>query len=67
MKALQVKYCYSEEEANEFLKTLSVDGLTCPRLHAIQYCPKASVSGNNDSIEGQCNVVAIIQYFVEVK
>ena len=67
MKALQVKYCYSEEEANEFLKTLSEDGATCPRLHTIQYYPKASVSGNNDSIEGRCNVVAIIQYSVEVK
>ena len=47
---LQVKYCYSEEELNDFLSTLNVTVQDdsgkllytpkCPRLQSIQYLPK---------------------------
>lgn len=73
MKRLQIKYCYSEEEANEFLKTLTVDDLKYPRLHSIQYCAKVSGDGvetekaNEDGITAQAQVnsdiIAVVQYF----
>lgn len=76
-KVLQIKYCYSEEEANEFLKTLTVDNLEFPRLHSIQYCSKVSGDGietaeaNAEGITAQAQVnsdiIAVVQYFVEVK
>ena len=77
MKRLQIKYCYSEEEANEFLKTLTVDNLEYPRLHAVQYCAKVSGDGieknyaDDDGVTAKAQVnsdiIAIVQYFVEVE
>lgn len=77
MKRLQIKYCYSEEEVNEFLKTLAVDNIGCPRLHTIQYCSKVSGDGveknyaDNDGVTAKAQVnsdiIAIVQYFVEVE
>ena len=77
MKRLQIKYCYSEAEANEFLKTLSVDNLGYPRLHTVQYCARVSGDGietaeaNAEGITAQAQVnsdiIAVVQYFVEVE
>ena len=77
MKRLQIKYCYSEEEANEFLKTLTIDSIDYPKLHSIQYCAKVSGDGveknyaddNGVTAKAQVNsdVIAIVQYFVEVE
>jgi hypothetical protein len=73
MKRFQIKYCYSEEEANEFLKTITVDDLKYPRLHSDQYYPRVSGDGvetekaNEDGITAQAKVnsdlIAVIQYF----
>ncbi len=77
MKRLQIKYCYSEAETNEFLKTLSVDNLEYPRLHTVQYCARVSGDGietaeaNAEGITAQAQVnsdiIAVVQYFVEVE
>ena len=60
---VQVKYCYTEEELNEFLKTLHTEAGLKPRLHSIQYCATVEGKGNNDSAEVGSSVVAIVQYF----
>lgn len=75
MKKLQIKYCYSEVEANEFLKTLNVDELKYPRLHSVQYCAKVNGNGietaeaNAEGITAQAQVnsdiIAVVQYFIE--
>ena len=53
MRKLKVKYCYSEEETNEFLKTLNIDKSDYPKLQSIQYLP----NGND--------IAAIVQYFTD--
>ena len=73
-KTLQVKYCYTEEELNEFLKTLTVNSVKLPSLHSIQYCARVS-GGDNVSFspDGEkevltsikSEVIAVVQYFVE--
>ena len=80
MKILQIKYCYTEDEANEFLKTLYVDNwekgeLAYPRLSNIQYCAKVQGDGveknfadeNGVTATAQVNsdIIAIVQYFIE--
>ena len=52
MRKLQIKYCYTEEETNNFLRTLSiglsgeVNGKTVsPTLQGIQYCAKVQGDG----------------------
>ena len=80
MKVLQIKYCYTEDEANEFLKTLYVDNwekgeLAYPRLFNIQYCAKVQGDGvetaeadeNGVTATAQVNsdIIAIVQYFIE--
>lgn len=70
MKYMQVKYCYSEEELNKFLKTFTIDteGLRPhTNLHSIQYCAAVEGKGNNDSAEVGSSVVAIVQYYIEKK
>ena len=76
MKKLQVKYCYSEEETNNFLLTLSVSNLEYPCLHSIQYMAKMHGDGGQeynadgelrDKISIGSDVIAMIQYFVEVE
>lgn len=77
MARLQVKYCYSEEETNDFLKTLTVGGVDYPRLHNIQYCAKVQGDGvetekadaNGVTAQAKVNsdVIAIVQYFVEIE
>ena len=75
MKKLQVKYCPTENELNEFLKTLSVTSLSCPYLHNIQYLPKvygngvetenADENGVTAKADVGCDIMAIVSYFVE--
>ncbi len=70
MRRLQVKYCTSEKELNEFLTTLNVDSTSVfPRLHNINYIVKpegeGTVSGEEGSATVGAEVIAIVQYFVE--
>lgn len=75
MKVLQVKYCPTEEELNKFLRTLSVSSMKYPYVHNIQYLPKVYGNGveknyaDKDGITATadvgCDIVAIVQYFVE--
>ena len=62
---VQVKYCFSEEELNNFLKTLHVAGDLLPRLHTIQYM--ANVRGDVQEDKGSISnsVIAMVQYFIE--
>lgn len=72
MTRLQIKYCNTEEEANEFLKTLSVSvgptssGFGSNKLHTIQYCAGVHGNSTNDDISINSGITAIIQFFVEV-
>ena len=76
MKKLQVKYCPTEKELNDFLKTLSVTSLDYPYLHNIQYLPKVYGNGvetdepNAEGVTAKadvgCDIIAIVSYFVEV-
>ena len=51
MRKLQIKYCYTEDEANNFLRALSlslgeVNGkVAYPVLNGIQYCAKVQGDG----------------------
>ena len=75
MKVFQIKYCHSEEETNEFLKTLHVEELKYPRLHSVQYCARVSGNGvetqyaNAEGITAQAqidsDVIAVVQYFIQ--
>lgn len=67
MEKLQVKFCHSLDELNEFLKTLSVTNSTCPHLHTIQYLPDMSAKGNVDIFDINSSVVSIVQYFVDIE
>lgn len=71
MERLQVKYVKTEEELNEFLKTLHVyekyGEKKYPVLGSIQYVGLVSCEGNNDSIKAGTNVMAAVQYFIEVE
>ena len=71
MIKLQVKYCYSEEELNNFLLTLNLDikykdtsdvvCADCPRLQGIQYLPKVKGTGGdyyNEDGEKMCRAEA---------
>lgn len=70
---LQVKYCYSEEEVNDFLKTLHTQASLTPRLHNISYMADVHGKGGQEyDIDGNLrdkmsisnDIVAIVQYFV---
>ena len=79
MKKLQVKYCYSETELNEFLLTLGVSGVETaigrPMLHSVQYCPRQTgksfdyytEDGQKSEISITGGVIAIVQYLIEVE
>lgn len=74
MKKLKIKYCYSEEETNQFLERLFLDELY-PRLHSIQYMARVQGDGveknyaddNGVTATAQVNsdIIAVVQYFVE--
>jgi len=81
VRKLQIKYCYTEDEANDFLRTLSIDAVNgravYPVLSAIQYCAKVQGDGyeniNAEPDTGitakakvESELIAIIQYFIEV-
>lgn len=78
MKRLQVKYCPTEKELNDFLKTLNVSGLSTeyPYIHNIQYLPKVHGDGvetkeaDEEGVTAKanvgCDIVAIVSYFVHV-
>ncbi len=81
MRKLQIKYCYTEDEANDFLRTLSLDAVNgravYPALSGIQYCAKVQGDGyeniNAEPDTGitakakvESEIIAIIQYFIEV-
>ena len=82
MKILQIKYCYSEQEANDFLKTLHVDNwekgeLAYPRLANVNYMARVQGDGveknyaDNEGVTAKAQVnsdiIAIVQYFIEVE
>ncbi len=62
---IQVKYCYSEEELNEFLKTLHTDAALAPRLHNIQYLPNVNGEGDDSKVSISNSVIAIVQYWTK--
>lgn len=59
---VQTKYCYTEQELNDFLNTLHTSDLYC-----IQFLPVAQVSGTNDSVDGSSRIVGIVEYFARVR
>ena len=65
-KILQVKYVTSEQELNDFLKTLSVNSLDkeYPKLQAVQYIAQLNYKGTAEDIDVQTRVLAAVQYFV---
>ncbi len=75
MVMLQVKYCYTEEELNTFLGTLSINSNEYPRLQGIQYLPKVYGNGieteraDKDGITAKADVgsevTAIVSYLVK--
>ena len=75
MKRLQVKYCSTEKELNEFLKTLSITSMEYPYIHNIQYLPKvygngvetekADENGVTAKADVGSDIMAIVSYFVE--
>lgn len=71
MVKLQIKYCYSEEELNNFLLGLNLDTrytnqndivfADCPRLQGIQYLPKVKGDAHeyyNEDGEKMCKAEA---------
>ena len=78
MKTLQIKYCYTEEDANQFLKKFDLgNDVVYPRLQSIQYCNKVNgdavdlAEATVDGITGHgfvnSDIIAIIQYVDEVQ
>ena len=80
MKRLQIKYCYSEQEANEFLMTLACDNweegkIAYPRLANVQYMANMHGHGietedaDEEGVKAKVtignDIIAIVQYFVE--
>lgn len=63
---LQVKYVTSEQELNDFLKTLHVYGkdedLHFPKLQSIQYIAQLNYKGNAEDIDVATRVLAAVQY-----
>ena len=62
---IQVKYCYSEEELNSFLKTLHTDASLAPRLHNIQYMTNVNGQGDDSKVSISNSVIAIVQYWTK--
>lgn len=70
MKRLQIKYCYTEEETNEFLKTLPcvADGeYNKNKLYSIQFINKVEGNGTETSCKVGTDVIAIVEYFVDME
>lgn len=75
-RIVQVKYCYTEEELNEFLKTLNFSTLsdTSPTLFNIQYMANMHGDGvekhyaDNEGIIAKVtignDIIAMVQYIV---
>ena len=70
---MQVKYCYSEESLNAFLKTLHTDASLSPKLHSIQYMADVHGKGGQeydsdgnlrDNMSISNDIVAIVQYWI---
>lgn len=68
MLRCQVKYCYSEEELNEFLLTINMgkDWAT-PYLQNIQYMANMHIKGKKDVVDGASDVIAIVHYIIDVQ
>ena len=82
MKRLQIKYCYSEKETNEFLMTLACDNweegkIAYPRLANVQYMANVRGDGvqteeaNDNGVVANMtinnDIIAIVHYFIEVE
>ena len=76
MTRLRVKYCYYEDELNDFLKTLEVDSpTTYPKLHLIHYLPHMRGDGYETAVADDSgitaratvdnDIIAVVQYFVK--
>ena len=72
-KIFKVKYCYSEEELNEFLATMPFDIVyldenkeketAISKLHSITYVPSCNGGGNDESVDYKTDIVAVVQYW----
>ena len=58
---LQVKYCYSETELNDFLATLHVNS-ELPKVHNISFIPQCTASDEEKTVQIGCEIIAIVQY-----
>ena len=70
MKILKVKYCYSEEELNEFLYKLPFlpveDGDKTKEvsfLYRITYMPAPAGVGTSKKVDYKTGIVAIVEYW----
>ena len=61
---IQVKYCYSESDLNQFLSTLSVE-TGYPRLHNIQYLMNVNATQGSESLSFEGSIIAMVQYFTK--
>ena len=68
---IQVKYCYSEESLNAFLKTLHTEAGLTPRLQGINYMADVHGKGGQeydsdgnlrDNMSLSNDIVAIVQH-----
>ena len=62
---IQVKYCYSEESLNEFLKTLHTDVSLTPKLHNIQYMANVDGKGDDSKVSISNGIIAMVQYWTK--
>lgn len=67
MERLQVKYCKGEKELNKFLMTLNTTHNGYPHIHSITYVAEVKGEGSDDSINMKSNIIAAVQYFVQVE
>jgi hypothetical protein len=74
-KILQIKYCYTEQETNEFLKSLDLykegtsleicdaQGYFKKYLSGITYFPRVQGEGDADKSSVSSDILAVVQYF----
>lgn len=69
-KILKVKYCYSEEELNEFLATMPFEVFhdkeeekSVSKLYGITYLPAPNGEATVDTGSYRTDIIAVVQYW----
>jgi len=57
MERVKVKYCYSEDDLNEFLATLYTDKATYPQFDSVYYVSSDRINSG---------VIAAVQYYIDI-